>query len=56
MSAERYSLNFASQFARFTIAGSVQSSMAAAFGFDITFTATAAEVGKEQVMPSHEPW
>lgn len=31
--AERYSLNFASQFARFAIAGTVQSSMAAALAY-----------------------
>lgn len=35
--AERYSLNFASQFARFTIAGTVQSSMAAALGYDTRY-------------------
>lgn len=35
--AERYSLNFASEFARFTIAGTVQSSMAAALGYDTRY-------------------
>lgn len=35
--AERYSLNFASQFARFTIAGTVQSSMAAALAYDTRY-------------------
>lgn len=35
--SERYSLNFASQFARFTIAGTVQSSMAAALGYDTRY-------------------
>ena len=35
--AERYSLNFASQFARFTIAGTVQSSMAAGLGYDTRY-------------------
>ena len=34
---ERYSLNFASQFARFTISGTVQSSMAAALGYDTRY-------------------
>jgi hypothetical protein len=36
-SAERYSLNFVSQFGRFTIAGTVQSSMAAALGYDTRY-------------------
>lgn len=36
-SAERYSLNFASQFARFAIAGTVQSSIAAAFAYDTRY-------------------
>ena len=35
--SERYSLNFASQFARFTIAGTVQSSMAAVLGYDTRY-------------------
>ena len=35
--AERNSLNFASQFARFAIAGTVQSSMAAALGYDTRY-------------------
>lgn len=35
--AERYSLNFASQFARFTITGTVQSSMAAALAYDTRY-------------------
>ena len=34
---KRYSLNFASQFARFAIAGTVQSSMAAALGYDTRY-------------------
>ena len=36
-SSERYSLNLASQFARFAIAGTVQSSMAAALGYDTRY-------------------